>query len=346
MAPDTPSAAARFAGHIRPFQPADLPALAALFDAADRADQLYKLSSADDIRELCGDRAAPAPPRLIVVDGGGPPETAGTRLLGLGRVAAHFHPVTQERVYHVLLRVHPTARPLGLPPLLARQLVTLARELETDPATPPAAQVRVLTYLFASQLSAIAAWEQVGLRRVRTGWTMARPLADPIAAVPAPEGVLLRPYQYPADHPQALAAFNHAFTDYYDFQPVSMGAWEREWAAPYARPDLSWLACPTAAPAEIIGVAGCQVNASQNRQTGRREGWIEGLGVVPAWRQRGIGRALLARCLQSFGAAGLDIALADVDAASPAAVGLFQRGGFTVRSMLLQYECPLADISL
>jgi mycothiol synthase len=344
MEPDPTSAAARFAGHLRPVQPADLPALAALFDAADRADQLFKLASAADIRALCMDPPATVPTRLIVAAGGVPSGTTATSLLGLGRLAAHFHPATHERVYQVLLRVHPAARPLGLPHLLARQLVALARELEADPATPLAAQVRMRTYLFASQTASITAWEQVGLRRVRTGWTMARPLAASIAAVPTPDGVLLRPYQYPTDNPQALDAFNHAFADYYDFQPVSPSAWEREWAAPEARPDLSWLACPTAAPAEVLGVAGCQVNAGQNQQTGRQEGWIEGLGVVPAYRQRGIGTALLTRCLHAFRTAGLDIALADVDAASVAAVGLFQRAGFTVRSALLQYERPLAAI--
>ena len=88
------------------------------------------------------------------------------------------------------------------------------------------------------------------------------------------------------------------------------------------------------------------MNDSQNRQTARLEGWIEGIGVTPAFRQRGIGKALLSRCLNSLRDAGIDTALADVDSGAPNAVRLFQSAGFSTRSILLQYECLLAQTQL
>src|SRR5206468_10869188 len=97
-------------------------------------------------------------------------------------------------------------------------------------------------------------------------------------------------------------------------------------------------------PGKIIGISGCQVNDSENRQTGRLEGWVEGIRVRPAYRQRGIGKAILSRCLHSFGDAGLEVALADVDSESLPALRLSHQSGFTPRSALLQYECALRDI--
>jgi ribosomal protein S18 acetylase RimI-like enzyme len=66
--------------------------------------------------------------------------------------------------------------------------------------------------------------------------------------------------------------------------------------------------------------------------------------VIPAFRHRGIGKALLSRCVQSFQDEGLEFALADVDSESIPAVGLFQWAGFSIRTALLQYECLLEDI--
>ena len=334
----------RFDWHIRAFNQEDIPGIATLFDAADRADHLYKLSSEEDIRESFGNIPSNATTRVIVAVGPSQPGTYETGVLGLGRVMTQFHSSTQERVYQVMLRVHPSARPQGLQHTIARQLVEIARDLESDPSTQPAGKVRVLTYVFGSQTSSIEALEQLGLRRVRTGWTMGRRLSEPIQVATAPDGVILRTYRHPEDNQRALDAFNSALAGYYDFHPVSRSSWEREMAAPYSRPDLSWLALSEAAPDEVIGVAGCQVNESQNRKAGRLEGWVEGIGVIPAFRHRSVGKALLSRCLQSFRDEGLEFALADVDSESMPAVGLFRWAGFSVRSALLQYECALEDI--
>jgi mycothiol synthase len=333
--------------HIRDLHQDDIPGIAALFDAADRADNLYKLASEEDIRESFGNIPLGPTTRVIVAVKPSQPGTNETPVLGLGRVSAHFHSLAQERVYHMTLRVHPLARPQGLQNVIAQQLVRIARELESAPATQPVGKVRVLTYAFDKQISSIEAWEKVGLSPVRTGWTMERKLSEPVQVERAPDSVTLRTYRHPEDNQPAADAYNSALADYFDFHPVSLGSWEREMAAPYSRPDLSWLALSEVSPGgadQVVGVAGCQVNESANKQSGRLEGWIEGIGVIPAFRQRGVGKALLSRCVQSFRDEGLEFALADVDSESMPAVGLFQWAGFSVRIALLQYECLLEDI--
>lgn len=332
--------------YIRAFNQEDIPGIGALFDAADRADHLYKLSSEQDISDSFGHTNSDPMTRVIVAELTLQPGMGETRVLGLGRVTARFHNLAGERVYHMMLRVHPSARPKGLHHTIARQLVEIARELESEAQAQPVERVRVLTYVFDRQTSSIEAWEKAGLQRVRTGWTMERLLSEPIQVAPAPSSVILRTYRYPEDNQPALDAFNSALADYYDFHPVNPSSWEREMAAPYARPDLSWLALSKTVPSGVIGVAGCQVNESANTQAGRLEGWVEGIGVIPTFRHRGVGKALLSRCLQSFRDEGLEYALADVDSESMAAVALFQWAGFRVRIALLQYECTLEEIKL
>jgi mycothiol synthase len=329
--------------HIRAFKLEDIPAIAALFDAADRADHLYKLSSEEDIRETFGVPDADPQSRVIVAEGPSQSGTAQRTLLGIGKVSSTFRSSDHERIYNVLLRVHPSARQQGLQHDIARRLIELARADESNPRSEHTERVRVLSYVFDSQASSIDAWERLGLRRVRTGWTMMRSLEAPIEVGAAPDAVNFRTYRNPEDNAQALQALNSAFSAYYDFYPLSEASWERQMGAWYSRPDLSWLAFSDGASDGPVGLAVCWVNESENRQTGRLEGWIEGIGVVPDFRQRGIGKALLTRCLHSLHSAGLETALADVDSESTAAVRLFQSAGFSVRSTLLQYECLLDE---
>jgi ribosomal protein S18 acetylase RimI-like enzyme len=58
------------------------------------------------------------------------------------------------------------------------------------------------------------------------------------------------------------------------------------------------------------------------------EGWIVQVGVVPAWRGRGVGGALVAEALRRMRAAGADQALLDVGVDNQAA-RLYARLGFT-----------------
>ncbi|MEO6457225.1 MAG: GNAT family N-acetyltransferase [Chloroflexia bacterium] len=325
--------------HFRGFVREDIPAVTALFDAADRADRLYKLADEENIR-VTFEGPASSPESMVTVaafDG---------VLRGVGKVSPTFHSSARERIYGVMMRIHPSVRQEGLQHIIAQRLVQWAREAEAGREREQAEKVRVRSYVFETQAASIEAWEALGLRKVRTGWTMARPLDQPVDGSPAPLGINLRTYRFPDDNSEALVAFNSAFSDYYDHHPISEAAWEREMGAPYSRPDLSWLAFSEEGISEVVGIAGCQVNEGENKQTDRLEGWIEGIGVVPAFRRRGIGKALLSHCLQSLRDAALEIALADVDSESVAAVRLFESVGFRARSALLQYECSLADLRL
>jgi [ribosomal protein S18]-alanine N-acetyltransferase len=87
-------------------------------------------------------------------------------------------------------------------------------------------------------------------------------------------------------------------------------------------PEATWLAChQTATSWQPCGTV-------QGLMVSPREGAIQNLGVHPDFRDQGIGRALLARALEGFRAAGCTHAQLEVTVQNTAAVRLYERMGF------------------
>ncbi|MDQ5825949.1 MAG: GNAT family N-acetyltransferase [Chloroflexota bacterium] len=348
MDPHTNAGIVEVPWQARFYREGDIPALAELISTADRADGVYKQTGEEDLRDTFETPGLEPERRVIVVEGPKLPGVPQGLLLGFGRAFPSTDKARNERIYNVALRVRPEARQYGLEREIARRLVELARqhEAEAAPGLAPASKVRLRTYLFDTHTSARSVWEQTGLRRVRTGWTMLRPLDDSLADPQPVEGVTLRTYRRPEDNAATLQALNSSFADNFDFQPLSDSRWEYAMSASYVRPDLSWVAEPSDEPGRIVGFSVCWITEEENERTGRKEGWVEGLGVVREWRRQGIGRALLLNSLHSLRSAGMEAALADVDSESEAPTRLFQLAGFGVRNSLSQYECYLDEVTV
>lgn len=332
--------------HFRYYRDGDIPALAELIGAADRADGVLKLTTEEDLRDTFSTPGLEPERRVVLVEGPPLPDVPEGFLLGFGRAFPSMDSARNERIYNVALRARPEARKYGLEQEIARRLIEIARQREAVPGTEPAGKARLRTFLFDTHTSARQVWERTGLRRVRTGWTMLRPLDDSLSEPQPVEGVTLRAYRRPEDNAATLQALNSAFSDAFDFQPLDDARWEYAMSASYVRPDLSWVAEPRDEPGRIVGFAICWITDEENRRSGRLEGWVEGIGVVREWRRRGIGRALLLNSLHSLRSAGMEAALADVDSQSVAATRLFQLAGFGVRNSLSQYECSLDEVAI
>lgn len=329
---------------VRGYRESDIPALAELIGAADRADGVYKHTSEADLRDTFATPGLEPERQVLVVEGPTLPGAQEGVLLGFGRVFRGSDKARNERIYNVALRVRPEVREYGLEREIARRLVEIAMQYEEGPDAEPVAKVRLRTYLYDTHTSARHVWEQTGLRRVRTGWTMLRPLDDSIADPQPVEGVTLRTYCRPEDNAATLQALNSSFSDNFDFQPLDEARWDYAMSASYVRPDLSWVAEPHDAPGTIMGFSICWITEEENERSGRLEGWVEGIGVVREWRRKGIGRALLLNSLHSLRSAGMEYALADVDSESVAPTRLFELAGFGVRNSLSQYECYLDEV--
>jgi ribosomal protein S18 acetylase RimI-like enzyme len=71
-------------------------------------------------------------------------------------------------------------------------------------------------------------------------------------------------------------------------------------------------------------------------------GAIQNVGVVPAYRGRGLGTALVLKSLHAFRQAGLALGRLEVTADNEAAVRLYRRLGFRFRKTLYKVIDPLA----
>jgi len=83
-------------------------------------------------------------------------------------------------------------------------------------------------------------------------------------------------------------------------------------------PEATWL---------IVGPDGPCGTIQAMRERGVL-GAIQNVGVVPRWRGRGLGRALLLQALAGMGASGLGRAILEVTAHNESAVALYLRLGF------------------
>jgi GNAT superfamily N-acetyltransferase len=102
------------------------------------------------------------------------------------------------------------------------------------------------------------------------------------------------------------AALEESFAEHWEHEPESFEEW---WARQQRRANFDpslWFVIR--AGDEIAGVARCEARPP--------EGWVGALGVRPAWRGRGYGRALLLHSFREFRRRGFTRAALGVDAAN------------------------------
>lgn len=147
-----------------------------------------------------------------------------------------------------------------------------------------------------------------------------------------PDGLQLRPYHDVA--PDAvLAAHNEAFLGRPGAAQIGPAEWYESMTRPGSRPDLSWV---LTVGARVIGYALNCVDGEADDEA--PEGWTDRLGVIPAWRGRGLSGLLLQASAASFYAAGLPGAGIGVDTGDPIAEMARYRGlGYDAVDALVGY---------
>jgi len=187
--------------------------------------------------------------------------------------------------------------------------------------------------------SAGAAWRLALLARagyavVRSFRRMELVLDGPPPPPAWPAGIVPALFDPGRDLPAAHAAFEEAFAGHFGFSPMPLEAWRREMAG-VARFDPSlWLLARDGA--EIAGLA---IAYDQDDL-----GWVRVLAVRPAWRGRGLGRALLQACFGRFVARGRARVGLGVDADNAhGAVRLYEAAGMrATRTYLCHERAPRA----
>jgi len=194
---------------------------------------------------------------------------------------------------------------------------------------------RIHNVTLAPDVAAPALLARRGYREVRRFWEMTVEFGED----PPPEPALsddLRIESFSPDSARAFhAALEEAFEEHWEHQPEPYEEW---WRRQHAKPDHD--------PSLWYLVRDGEEVAAATRNDPERSGggWIGALGVRPAWRGRGLAKALLLHSFREFHRRGQRRVGLGVDSEnSTGATHLYERVGMVVDSEQVVWEKMLAS---
>jgi mycothiol synthase len=210
---------------------------------------------------------------------------------------------------------------------LLAPLLEVAREQarELDPALP------LHVSAFTASAGRIAALDAAGGTVVRHFWRMVVSVSESRPVAELPTGVEIRAVS-DSDAAELRAMFDvleTAFADHFGAAPTTYDEWIRfRSSSALSDRSLWWLATVDGAPAAaLIG-----------RRLGEL-GWIEEVGTLPAYRGRGLAKALLLLAFEEFRRRGFAEVGLGVDATNPTgAVRLYESIGMRRSRDMACYE--------
>ena len=309
---------------LRPGRLDEVDLLAALVTRSWNDAGLPQVFTADELaEEWDGVATDPATDARVAVVGGEP----------VGVTWVHHRPSGQrlERA-EIFGEVEPASRGLGVGSALVEWAIgrATARLRERDETLPRTVFLGALDT--RTDVRALAEANAMTPRR----WfeDLIRPL-EPALRVPATDGVVIADWD-PSRMDEVRIVRNGAFADHWGATENSPEAWAAYVGSTTTRTDLGALALDRTTGSVLGYLVGARY-PWDDELTGRREGWIQHLGVSRSHRGRGIASALIADATRRFADDGLTHAALGVDAASPTGASrLYRSHGFeTLRTIVL-----------
>lgn len=254
-------------------------------------------------------------------------------IAGEGTLVAYAEVFGQnaERAIESFARVHPAHRARGLGSALLAWIEQRARAL-----VPPGAAAVLQPHVPGTDEDArrLLAAHGFGVEPVRVFWHMERSLAGAIEVFGMPAGIEVREYRHQLDAEAVLEALNESFAGHWGVDPLTPDAYDG-FIRGY-EPELV-----------EVALHGDEVVAVVIAKTVERGGWVDVVGVRPAWRGRGIARALLVRSFGALAARGAETVTLNVDSENESgATRLYESVGMRVLRAWLAYEKPIrGDVS-
>jgi ribosomal protein S18 acetylase RimI-like enzyme len=213
--------------------------------------------------------------------------------------------------------------------MLWGKLIDRVREIK---AGLPTRRTELRFEYLMSESDAIAYVRAKGCVHYESVYQMVRKLAEPVAVLPLPTGVTARTWHMDNEPEQRryLDARNSAFPE----APGDLAGLRYFMGSPMWAVGT---ACTAFAGEEIAGSVMAYWNAEENLRSGRRAGTIDCVFVVPAWRKRGIGRALIAQALLYLREHGLEVAYLEVRTSNADALTIYESAAFQVVSQSLLF---------
>lgn len=273
----------------------------------------------------------------------GPEASADTVLVASAELQVDVDPFDGEVRSHVEARVHPQHTGRGLGSLL---LEHAADRASLAARAAGAAAATLTTSLVDGDDRARAFAARRGFAPIRHLLTLR---LDLHAAPPAPvwpPGVQVRRLRPGRDEEAAWRTHQRAFADVETSLPLGFEDWvaDRLREGPGFDPDLVLLVDADDEP-DPVAVAVCRSRTDSSPE----DGWVRDLGVVPAWRRRGVAMALLREtfaALRVRGSTGVALEVDDVTIGG--AVALYRRAGMRIvqRTDVVERTVPAAPPTL
>ncbi|HXF84882.1 MAG TPA: GNAT family N-acetyltransferase [Anaerolineales bacterium] len=232
-------------------------------------------------------------------------------------------------------RVHPDHWGKGI----GRYLLTWAEDhahLALEKCAPDL-RVAPRSGVEAHNKAALALFESLGWKRIRSFYRMVIDLEHAPEPQPFPEGIIVRPYNPETELEAVYRTFVDTFRDHFGFivPPFEKGFADFKHnfvEEPGYDPDLWFVAFDGD---EMVGICLCRREDPEDPEAG----WISELGVCRKWRKRGLGSALLKHAFATFYVRGKKRVCLGVDAESlTGALHLYERAGMRVQRQFDQYE--------
>jgi mycothiol synthase len=304
---------------------ADYEAMAAVNTAANLADGIPWIPTADHLRRELGDSdGIELATDLVIVERDG----SVVAFAGVERVVRGDHPM-----FEIFGTVHPAHRRLGIGgALLSANLARAGQRAADESFEGP---IEAATGAEEHEIGARALLDAAGFSIVRHFFLMRRADLADIPDVPLPDGLELRRV-VPAVHRTIFEAEEEAFRDHWGARDHGEDAFRRTYGTPELDTDL-WVVAWDGD--EVAGVVQTWIWGTENETLGVRRGWLEHISVRRPWRRRGLAHAMTARALTRLREAGMDDAMLGVDSENPSgALGLYERLGFEVQSRSSAYR--------
>ena len=161
---------------------------------------------------------------------------------------------------------------------------------------------------------------------------------EPQMSVPLPDGIAVRTIVPGKDDIELVTAYRETFADHYGILRQPFGMDLKEWRHLMGKGNfdasLWFLAIDTTEDAAIVGFCVCHPASPGYPE----HGLINDLGVRPAWRRRGLGRALLLHAFDELASRGIQGAVLNVDTKNKSgAPALYERVGMRSIHATLTY---------
>lgn len=174
------------------------------------------------------------------------------------------------------------------------------------------------------------ALERAGFEAMRYGFRMLVELDGDLLEPTWPAGFTVRPYR-DGDGPLFHRGHQESFADTWEFTAEPFEPWAHWFMGSAFQPD-SWFVVEQ--DGELAAVAICRISDTEEDM-----GWVRILGVLPAYRRRGLAFALLQHVFRHFADRGMKRVGLGVDAESPTgAVALYERAGMHVARRNVLYD--------